>query len=144
MKKLLMVMMLASTVGISKASAQQPKVVLSDATGWHKIGSTTVDFQKESDEVLVIGANRFASIKFKITEAPIEIESIEVFYDSGDSQNIPIKSKIEAGKESREIKLNGGERNVKKIVFHYKTMPNNNDKKAVVEIWGMKTNADTK
>ena len=137
-------MVLATTVGIGKASAQQPKVVLSDAAGWHKIGSTTVDFQEESDEVVIIGANRFASIKFKITGAPVEIESIVAFYESGDSQEISVKSKYDAGKESKEFELNGGERNLKKIVFVYNTPPNNSDVKATIEIWGFKTNADTK
>lgn len=137
-------MILATTVGISKASAQQPKIVLSDAAGWHKIGSTTVDYQKETDEVVVMGADRFASIKFKITEAPVDIESIEVYYESGDSQKISVKSKYDAGKESKEFSLNGAERNLKKIVFVYNTPPNNSDVKSIIEIWGLKTNTDKK
>jgi len=44
--------------------------------------------------------------------------------------------------ESRVIDLNGGERNLKKIVFVYKTLPNRKDEKAHVEIWGLKTNTD--
>ena len=137
-------MVLATTVGISKASAQQPKVVMSDATGWHKIGSTTVDYQKETDEVVILGADRFASIKFKITEAPVDIESIIVSYESGDSQKISLKSKINAPGESKVINLNGGERNLKNIVFVYNTPPNNSDVKSVIEIWGLKTNTDKK
>ena len=142
MKKLLMISILAATVGINKASAQQTKVVVSDATGWHKIGSTTVDFKKETDEVVIVGADRFASIKFKITDAPVEIVSIEVYFESGDTQKVPVNAKINAPGESKTIKLNGGERDLKKIVFVYKTMSNSKDEKANVEIWGLKTNTD--
>ena len=108
------------------------------------IGETTVDFKKETDEVAVIGADRFATIKFKVTVAPIELVSAMVYYEEGDPQNISIKMKIKAPGESKTIDLNGGERNIKKIVFVYKTLPNQKDVKAKVEIWGLKTNTDKK
>ena len=40
-----------ATLILSAANAQKPAVVVSDKTGWHKIGETTVDFKKEKDEV---------------------------------------------------------------------------------------------
>lgn len=145
MKKVAMIILLAVTGSYGTAKAQQPGVVVSDKTGWHKIGETTVDFKKERDEVAVIGADRFASIKFKVTDAPIDLMDMEVYYESGDKQNIKINQPIKAaGGESRSIDLNGGERNLKKIVFVYKTLPNHKDEKAHVEIWGLKTNADKK
>lgn len=137
-------MILAVTVGIGAANAQQPKVVVSDKTGWHKIGETTVDFKKETDEVLILGADRFASIKFKVTDAPIDLVSIMVYYESGDAQKISTMMQINAPGESKTIDLNGGERSLKKIVFVYKTLPNRKDVKAHIEIWGLKTNTDKK
>jgi hypothetical protein len=144
MKKLLMIMILAVTAGITTTSAQQPAIVVSDKTGWHKIGETTVDFKKETDEVVVMGSDRFASIKFKVTDAPIDIVSIKVYYESGDAQSVSTLMKIDAPGESKTIDLNGGERTLKKIVFVYKTLPNRKDVKAHVEIWGLKTNTDKK
>lgn len=118
--------------------------MLSDKSGWHKIGEKTVDFKNDKDEISVIGSDRFASIKFKVTEAPIDLQSLEVYYESGDKQDVKVMASVKSPGESRVIDLNGGERNLKKIVFMYKTLPNNKDKKAHVEIWGMKTNADRK
>ncbi len=143
MKKLLYsVMMLAFSCGI--VSAQKPAVVANDKTGWHKIGETTVDFEKDVDEVAVLLADRFAMLKFKVTEAPIELLDLDVYYEEGDMQNIKIGYAIkEAGSESKPIDLKGGaERNLKKITFRYKSIENRSDKKARVEIWGKKTNVD--
>ena len=144
MKKLMIFAILALSAGYSEMQAQQPAVVVSDKTGWHKIGETKVDFTKDKDEVVVMGSDRFATIKFKVTDAPIEITDIEIYYESGDNQKVTLGAAIKSPGESRVIDLNGGERAVKKIVFMYKTIPNYKDKKAHVEIWGNKTNADKK
>lgn len=127
-----------------KASAQKPAIMASDKTGWHKIGETKVDFKKESDEIVVLFADRFKSIKFKVTEAPMEISSMDIYFESGDVQNVVLKTTIKAPGESRIIELKGGERNLKKIVFVYKTLPNRKDEKAHIELWGLKTNTDKK
>jgi hypothetical protein len=127
----------------SASYAQKPAVVTSDKTGWHKIGETTVDFKNEKDEVAVMVADRFASLKFKVDEAPIEINNIDVIFEEGDSQNIKVMLTTKnAGEETREVELKGAaERSIKKIVLHYKTLANRQDKKAHVEIWGRKSNA---
>ena len=139
-----MIMVLAITSLSGIANAQKTAVMLNDKTGWHRIGETTVDFQKDKDEVRVLVADRFASIKFLVEDAPIYLTSLEVFYESGDTQKMEINMPVKQKGESRTIDLNGGERNLKKIVFIYKTLPNRKDKKAHVEIWGLKTNADRK
>jgi hypothetical protein len=144
MKKTLMIILLAIAGIYYTASAQQTEIITSDKTGWHKIGETTVNFQKESDEITVMGADKFASIKFKVLEAPIDLKSIEIFFDKGETQRMTINMPIELKGESRVINLSGGERDVEKIVFVYKTLPNRKDVKAHVEIWGLKTNADKK
>lgn len=124
--------------------AQQPAVVISDKDGWHKIGETSVDFKTETDEISVIGADRFAHIKIKVTDASIHLESFDIYFESGDKQNVKIGKEIKNAGESRSVDLEGGERGIKKIIFVYHTVPNQKDKKAHVELWGMKTNPDKK
>lgn len=129
----------------SRASTiPSPAVMVSDKAGWHKIGERDVDLVKDRDEILVVGADRFSAIKFKVTEASIDLLMLEVYYESGDKQDINVGTQIMAGSESRVIDLNGGERNLKKIVFVYKTLPNQKKEKAEVEVWGLKTNAGSK
>jgi len=137
MKKLI-VFALIITTGCIKLFGQQPAIVLSDKAGWHKIGETTVDFQKETDEILVIGSDKFSFIKIKVDQAPINLISFDIYFEAGDKQNVAIGEEIKNPGETRVVKLNGGEREIKKIVFMYKTVPNNKDKKAHVELWGMK------
>lgn len=124
--------------------SQQPGIVISDKEGWHKIGETTVDFKTETDEIVVIGADRFAFIKIKVDKEPIDLISFEIYFESGDKQIVTIGKEFKAPGETRVVQLNGGERSIKKVVFTYKTVPNSKDKKAHVELWGMKTNSDKK
>jgi len=121
--------------------AQKPKIVTSDKTGWHKIGETTVDFKTETDEILVIGANRFESLKIKVTDAAINLVSIDIYFDKGDSQSVAIGQEIKSRGETRIIPLNGSkERNVNKVIFRYKTITSaDTNKKAHVELWGLKS-----
>jgi len=144
MKKVLMMILLAIAVNYGSAMAQKPAIVVDDRDGWHKIGETTVNFEKDRDQILVIGADRFASIKFKVKGAPIQLMDLEVYYESGDKQDINVNMPIKELGESRVIDLNGGERDLKKIVFVYKTISNRKDVKAEVEVWGYKTNIDKK
>lgn len=125
----------------SSTTIPSPALVLSDKTGWQKIAERTVDFSKDKDEVLVLGADRFASVKLKVTDAPVELLNLQIFYEDGEKQDVWINSPIETSGETRVIALNGGERDIQKIVFEYKTLANRNDEKAHVEIWGLKTNA---
>lgn len=139
--KTMIMMLLAFAGSIGIASAQTPAVMVSDAAGWHKIAERTVDFKMDKDEIAVMGSDRFSTIKFKVTEAAIDLVSLEITYESGDKQDVKVNQTVKAPGESRVIDLKGGsERSIKKIIFVYKTLPNSKDEKAKVEIWGLKTN----
>src|SRR5581483_6959602 len=96
MKKAILIILLAITGGYGNVYAQKAAVMVSDKSGWHKIGETTVNFTKERDEIMVIGANRFASIKFKVEQAPIDLQDLEIYYVSGDKQDVKINTPIKA------------------------------------------------
>lgn len=141
MKKLFVIVMLVST-SITSVFAQTPGVVMSDKTGWHKIGEKIVDFQTENDEIAVLGADRFSSVKLKIEKAPINLVSFDIYFENGEKQSVSILKELKPPGETRVIDINGGEREIKKVSFVYKTVANAKDKKAHVELWGMKTNPD--
>ncbi len=135
---------LKTNVNPNKAAVSSPAVMMSDKTGWHKIGERNVDFKTDRDDIPVVGADRFSAIKFLVTDASVELLDLEVYYESGDKQDIKLADKIMAGKESRVIDLDGYERNLKKVVFVYRTFANKADEKAHIELWGLKTNLDKK
>jgi hypothetical protein len=145
MKKLTLLLFLATSTICSKITAQQPAVMISDKTGWHKIAETKVNFEKEKDEVAVLIADRFSGLAFHITDASIELFDMEVYFEDGTKKTVKIGDHIKtAGGWSRIIDLPGNEKNIKKIAFTYKTLKNSVNEKAHVEIWGKKTNADKK
>ena len=138
----MMIILLAISGVMNLAIAQKPAVVVSDKTGWHKIGETTVNFEKETDEIIIMGADKFASIKFKVTDASINLINADVYYDNGSSEKIKINMPLKMAGETKVFNIKDGEHDLKKVVLTYKTLPNSKDQKANVEIWGLKTNAD--
>lgn len=127
----------------NKAVISSPAIILSDKTGWHKIGDRSVDFKTDRDDIPVHGADRFSAIKFLVTEASVDMQDLEVYFEGGGKQDIKVDDKIMAGKESRIYDLQGGsERNLIKVVFVYKTISNKAGEKANIELWGMKLNTD--
>jgi hypothetical protein len=138
MKKITFVFALLMAVLINFAYAQKPSVMLSGEPGWHKIGEVKADFKMEDQAISVLGNDRFKSILLKVTDAPINIENITVVFESGESQDVNVKSELKAGSETRQIDLKGGSQEIKQVKFTYKTLPNQQDEKAQVELYGLK------
>lgn len=137
-----MLLLVASYSSLS-AQTPQPKVVISDKDGWHKIGESKVDFKSDSDKILILVANRFSALKIKVTEAPINLQSFVIYFDNNETKNVAIGQEFKEPGETKKVDL-GGEKNVKKIEFTYKTLGNQQDKKAHIELWGFKTNPSKK
>jgi hypothetical protein len=145
MKKVLSLILLAIAGIYGTASAQQTTVVNADTSGWYKIGQANVDFKRDRDEIVILGADKFKSIKLKVINAPINLKDLEIFFETGNKQDVKINASLKAAGESQVIDLEKGEqRSIKKIVFVYKTLANNMDAKAYIEVWGLKTNAAKK
>jgi len=138
MKKVILVFFVMSAVLVNRAFAQEPSIMLSDKPGWHKIGEVKADFKMENQSISVMGKDRFKSILLKVTDAPINIEGIQVFYESGDMEEFDVKNELKAGAETKKLDMKGGAQEIKKVTFTYKTLPNQQDEKAHVELYGLK------
>jgi hypothetical protein len=120
------------------AFAQEPAIQLSDKPGWHKIGEVKADFQKESESIAPMGKDEFKAVKLKITDGPIEISEIIVTYEDETMQKIPFNGTLASGAETKEYDLTSPEKELKKVSFTYRSQPNYRDKKAHVELYGLK------
>jgi F0F1-type ATP synthase membrane subunit b/b' len=127
---------------VNFAFAQKPTVVTDNDPGWHKIGEITASFKMDNESIIVYGRDEFTKIKFKVTDAPINIEKVTVFYEEGSSQELSVANELQAGGETRVIDLEGTNKELEKVVFTYKTMPNYDGDKATVELYGLKTRQD--
>lgn len=144
MKKAFVVWFVLSVALTSAVFAQKPAVVTNDDEGWQKIGEISASFRVQNESIAVLGADEFDAIKLKVTDAPINIQRLQVFYESGDMQEIDIQSELQAGAETRVIKLDQDD-DIRKVAFTYKTLPNYRGEKAHVELHGYKSkeNADS-
>lgn len=138
MKKILGITLLAfASALVTPAFAQKPAVVTSDKAGWHKIGETTAEMKSEKDEIIVMGKDRFRSLKVIVTDQPISITSMVIYYEGGATEDVNLNSDLKVGTESRVIDLKG-DRELNKISFVYRTVANARNDKSHVELWGLK------
>jgi hypothetical protein len=139
MKNAMVVILMALlSWNVPTARAQKPGVVLSNDPGWQKIGETEASFKSQDESIAVLGADEFDAIKLKVEDAPLQIDRLQVFYESGDMQEIDVKKKIQAGEESDAFKLDHPTRDIQKVAFTYHTVPNSSGEKADVELYGLK------
>ena len=137
MKKALF-FILATVFSVSLLHAQQPVIVTSKAAGWHKIGDAKVDFKSDKDKFIIIGADRFKSVKVKVMDAPVRIDNMQIQYEGGTKENVTIKRALKPGDESRVIALKNHSAELRNVTFVYHTIPNSGSDKATIELWGMK------
>jgi hypothetical protein len=137
MKKTLLILMVTFFT-VSVLYAQKPEIITSKKAGWHKIGEANVNFKADKDKFIIMGADRFKAIKVKVTDAPVHIENLEVTYENGDMEDIPIRSSLKAGAETRVINLKKKDAELKAVEFMYRTVPNAKNEKAHIELWGLK------
>ena len=106
---------------------------------WRLIGQTHADHAQDHDTIIVKGPyDNFRKIKFKVTDAPLNMQRMVVTYDNGAPDNIDIRQNIAQGGESRVIDLRGvGKRSLRRIDFWYDTKGFLKGK-ADVTVFGMK------
>lgn len=127
---------------INAAIAQKPTVVLDNDPGWHKIGQITASFKLDNESIIVYGRDEFTKIKLKVTDAPILIERVQLFYEEGQMEELAVGTELQAGASTAALDLKGTNKELEKVVFTYKTLPNYQGDKATVELYGLKTRQD--
>lgn len=137
MKKALF-FILATVFSVSLLHAQQPVVVTDKDAGWQKIGDAKVDFKTDKDRFIIIGADRFKSVKIKAFDATVRIDEMQIHYEGGAKETVAVGTELNPGDESKVIALKNNSAELKKVVFVYKTTSNAGAEKARIELWGMK------
>ena len=88
---------------------------------WKFIGEKRVSFLIDRDVIHVTGNDNYRQIKLKVTDGPVHILDMDVYFENGDKFDVSVRSRIPKGGESRVIDLPGGSRSIKKIEFWYET-----------------------
>src|SRR5262245_47151016 len=90
-------------------------------SAWTTIGQTTASFALNHDVFVVQGpSENVRRIKFKTTNAPLDLVRLVVRYDTGHDEHIAVSQRIPKDGESRVIELVGaGDRSVRRIEYWY-------------------------
>lgn len=106
------------------------------ARDWQLLGQRSVRFLTDRDEIPVTAARgAFRRIKLRVLDAAVEFIQVEIMFSNGDRMDVPVRSLIRAGGETRAIDLPGRERFIRKVMLVYKTRPGARER-ATVELWG--------
>ena len=140
-KRTLLLAAVAATMSlVAPVRAQKVVQPKPGAAGtWKLIGQTHADHAADHDTIIVQGPfDNFRKVKFKVTDAPLNMQRMVVTYDNGAPDNIDIRQNIPQGGESRAIDLKGvGKRSLRRIDFWYDTKGFLKGK-ADVTVFGMK------
>lgn len=131
MKLLKFVFLFLTVVSVVSCTAQR-----SAKTGaWHLVATKSVDYAIDRDIIPFDNVtDDFRQLKFKVTNAALNIFDVKVFFDNGDVQDVAVRKVFRKNTESRVIDLTGGVRHLSKIEFWYRTKGLQG--KANVEVWG--------
>jgi hypothetical protein len=89
---------------------------------WRFLGDKSVRFGVDRD-VIIFGnwKDDVRQLKLKVTDGPLKMYSMTVYFDNGSTQNVALKNNFAQGSWSRVIDLDGGLRHLSKIEFVYET-----------------------
>lgn len=102
---------------------------------WKFIGDKIANYSTDRDVLYVTGNDIFTKVKLHVTDAPLNMQDMDIFFENGDKQNVGLRNNFAQGSWSREIDLPGNIRRIKKIEFVYDTK-NVGRGKARIAVWG--------
>lgn len=107
------------------------------AAQWRLLGVKKVQLTGELDEIRVgAGKGTFNRIKLTVKDAPVEFYDVKVRFGNGKTFDVPMRSVIEAGGETRRIDFPGQARVIDKVILVYKAK--GGGKRATISVWGEK------
>lgn len=103
---------------------------------WEFLGERTVT-DKADHDVLTLTAARgtFRSLKLEVRGRAVQFHSVKIHFGDGETQDVELRNVIPAGGESRVIDIEGRDRVIRSIEFHYDAQ-SLLGKKAVVKVYG--------
>jgi hypothetical protein len=139
MKKIYLSLFISLLVftGFSQTTVAKPKAAPSG--NWKLLGTVTANHSADHDVIVVAGPHDyFRKLKFKVTNSPLNLQRLIVYYDDGGlPEKVDTRFDIAKGGESRVIDLKGGKRKLKSVEFWYDTKGILNGK-ANLTMFGMK------
>ena len=92
---------------------------------WVRLGCKDVRFLVDRDTLRVGRDGRFAALRLKVRNAPVEMFSLRVTFGNGARLDVPVREVLLPGMGSRPIDLVGNNRGIDRIDMLYRSIPTN-------------------
>ena len=89
------------------------------ASAWTQIGVRDVRDRTDRDTIAVQGPRQFERIKLCVYRNPVHFLDLDVRYANGGHQDVSLRTRINPGQCTRNIDLNGDDRNITSISMLY-------------------------
>jgi hypothetical protein len=119
------------------AFSQKPVILTSDKPGWHRIGELTMDEEADTADAEIIGADAFSAVKIKAVKGDVRIYEIDIYYEEGMPQCVPLEKKLKEGEQTKTVVFKGGNRKLRRIALIGRKI-SGGDEKAEVQLNGFK------
>jgi len=93
---------------------------------WVQLGCQQVSFVGKDHDSIQVGRSegRFKAIRLAARGNDVEMLDLKVVYANGEPDDIPVRSVLRAGRETKALDLKGGERAIQRIDMTYRSRPN--------------------
>ena len=86
---------------------------------WDTVGSRSVGWSADRDVIPVRGNDRYRQIRLCAFGGPVHMIDLDVRFANGGHQDVAVRSLLRAGSCTRNIDLNGRDRNISSISVVY-------------------------
>ena len=134
--KILFSTAIVAVFSLSTAFTFSSTPIEKDGGAWFFLEDKKVGFGVDHD-VINFGnwKDDVNQIKLKVTDGPLKMFSMKIYFDNGTMQNVELRNRFAQGSESRVIDMDGGLRHLSKIEFWYETKGFLRGKSRVA-VWG--------
>lgn len=105
--------MLGAVMAITACATAAP------AAAWTQIGVREVRDRTERDTIVVEGPRRFDEIKLCVYRQPVHFLDLDVRFANGGHQDVNVRQRINPGECTRNINLEGDDRNITTVSMVY-------------------------
>jgi hypothetical protein len=108
------------------------------AQSWMLLGRRSVLLVNDTDVIPVTFLNgAFRRVQLRVRGNAIYVYDLRVRFSNGELVSLPIRARINAGGQSRAIRLPGAPRHISYLAIDYRSVPNGRGR-ATVAVWGQR------
>jgi len=89
------------------------------ASAWTQIGVRDVRDRTDRDTIVVEGPRQFERIKLCVYRNPVHFIDVDVRFANGGHQDVSVRQRLNPGQCTRNIDLNGDDRNITTVSMLY-------------------------